>query len=120
MKKEVPKFGEKQTIQFVGMNDLTAEEQDVVQTLTTEYYSKVKREVNNNVDLVVHVKADGKSIDKDKRKRYTLMMRAVFPGHVIESKNSDDYELPKAVHTAFEEILSQIHHKMRSDSTRSR
>lgn len=117
-KKDIPKFGVRENIQFVGIKELSPEEQDVVQSLTTEYFSKIKREINNVTDLVVHVKTAGKSGDRDKRKRYTLMVRAMFPGFVIESKDSDDYELPKAMHQSFEEILSQIHHKLRTDSTR--
>jgi hypothetical protein len=117
-KKEVPKFGAKETIQFVGMKDLTPEEQDVVQSLSTEYFEKIKREIQNNTDLTVHIKTDGVSATHNKRKRYTLMIRAVFPGFVIESKDSDDYELPKALHQSFEEIISQIHHRLRTDSTR--
>jgi len=112
-KKDIPKFGVKENIQLIGIKELSPEEQDVVQSLTTEYFAKIKREINNVTDLAVHVKTAG-----DKRKRYTLMVRAIFPGFVIESKDSDDYELPKAVHRSFEEILSQIHHRLRTDSTR--
>jgi len=116
--KEVPKFGVKETIQFVGVKELSPEEQGVVQSLSTDYFAKIKREINNVTDLVVHIKTADKGGERDKRKRYTLVVRAVFPGFVIEAKDSDDYELPKALHKSFGEIISQIHHKLRTDSTR--
>ena len=113
MKKDVPKFGAKETIQFVGVKELSPEEQDAVNTLTTEYYEKVKREVQNVTDFVVHIKTEGGSGEQGRKKRFTVMTRAVFPGFVIEAKDSDDYELPKALHTVFSEVLSQIRHRLK-------
>jgi hypothetical protein len=119
-KKDVPKFGNHEIIQFVGVHDLEPSEQDSVQLLTTEYFEKIKRELHNLTNLVVHVQTEGvkKGRDKeDKRKRYSLHVRSVSPGFVFESSKNDDYELPRALHKSFEEILSQIQHRLRTDVT---
>lgn len=118
MKKEVPKFGKHEVIQYVGVTALAPEEQDVIQSLTQEYHEKIKRELHNLTDLVVHAQAAGVVAGKEKRKRYSLHIRAMCPGHTFESSKSDDYELPRAVHRSFEEILAQIMHTLRTDVTR--
>jgi hypothetical protein len=120
MKKDVPKFGAHEGIQFAGMNDLSVDEQDIIQSLATEYHGKIKRQVQNLTDLVVHAQVAGGKEGKDKRKRFTLHVRALSPGQHFESSKCDDYELPRAAHRCFEEILSQIQHKLRTDATRPR
>lgn len=115
MKKEITTH---EGIQFAGMHDLNADEQDAVQTLSQDYHSKIKREIHNLTDLIVHTQVSGKQEGKEKRKRYTLHVRAVSPGQHFESSKLDDYDLPKAVHRCFEEILAQIQHKLRTDVTR--
>ena len=105
-------------IQFAGMHDLSPDEQDVVQTLTTEYQGKIKRQLSSMTSMVIHAQVSGGKEGKDKRKRYTLHVRALSPGQHFESSKCDDYELPRAVHRCFEEILAQIQHKLRTDSTR--
>ena len=120
MKKDIPKFGSHEVIQYVGVTALEPDEQDTVQSLTQEYYEKIKRELHGLTDLVVHVQASGVVEGKSKRKRYSLHIRTLAPGHQFESSKSDDYELPRAVHKSFEEILAQIVHKMRTDVTRSK
>lgn len=118
MAKDIPKFGAKEIVQFVGLRDLEPEEADVIQSLSTEYYGKIKREMHNLTDLVVHVKAAGKVDGSQKRKRYTVLIRALSPGFALESSKSDDWELPRAIHSAFDDILAQIRHKLRTDVTR--
>ena len=110
MNKDIPKFGSHEVIQYVGVSALAPEEQDVIQSLTQEYYEKIKRDMHNLTDLVVHAQAAGVVEGKSKRKRYSLHIRAVAPGRHFESSKSDDYELPRAVHKSFEEIIAQIAH----------
>jgi hypothetical protein len=115
MPKEVPKFGVKEVVRFVGLNDLSSEEQVTVYQLTTENYEKIKRDLNNITNLVVHIKSYDKT---GHRKKYSLHVHCIAPTHVFESCNADDWELPRALHKAFEDIRHQIAHKMHSDVTR--
>ncbi len=115
MTKEVPKFGEHEVIQFIGVSDLPAEEQAVVNTLTTEGYEKIKRKLHNIVNMSVHVKCYQKEGNK---KKYSLHVKVAAPTQVFDSSNADDWELPRAVHKAFNDIMNQIQHKMHTDVSR--
>ncbi|MBI4146651.1 hypothetical protein HY489_04925 [Candidatus Woesearchaeota archaeon] len=105
-------------IQFVGVSSLAPSEQEVVQILTTEYFDKIKRAVHNMTNLTVHVKAHNA---EGNRKKYSLHVRVQVPTkNTFESCNADDWELPRAVHKAFEDVQSQIRHKLHTDITRPR
>ena len=54
MKKEIPKYGTSEVMQFVGLNELTGEEQDAVNQISTAEFEKVKRELKNIMSMVVH------------------------------------------------------------------
>jgi len=115
-KKVVPKFGVHETIQFVGLNELDADEQEVVQRLSTEHYEKIKRSVKNIVSMIVHLKTYG---GEGKKKKYAVHVRLHVPTRaVFESCKSHDWELPRAMHKSFDDIRHQIAHKLRTDVTR--
>jgi len=103
-------------IQFVGVSELSPEDQESVSKITTEHYDKIKRSVHNLTNLTVHVKTyqqDGN------RKKYSMHVRVDTPTkQQFVSTNSDDWELPKALHKAFEDIMNQIHHKLHTDVSR--
>ena len=113
MAKEIPKFGVHEIIQFIGVKDLEPMEQETVQRLSTENYEKIKRDLKNITSLKVHVKLHKK---EGERKKYSIRLLAEFPGRAIESKRAHDYELPRALHKAFNDIRTQIHHKMHTDT----
>ncbi|MBW2969741.1 hypothetical protein KY319_01330 [Candidatus Woesearchaeota archaeon] len=115
MPKEVPKFGAREVIKFVGVSQLPAEEQATVQTLTTEYYEKIKRKLHNIVNMTVHVKCYQKEGD---RRKYSMHVKVAAPTQIFDSSNADDWELPRALHKSFTDILHQIQHKMHTDVTR--
>ena len=110
--KEIPKYGTDVVIQFVGLNDLTIEEQEIVQKLSTEYYAKIKREMASTTGAIVHIKHYEK---EGGRRKYTLHVRVNVPTKIIESTEADDWDLARAVHIAFEEILQQIRHTFHTD-----
>lgn len=104
-------------IQFVGVRDLEPMEQETVQRLTTENYQKIKRQLQNLTDMRVHVKTYKKEGDQ---KKYSIHILIAYPGKVIESCKSHDYELPRALHKAFNDIKEQINHAFHSDTTRDK
>ena len=115
MPKKVPKFGVQEVIRFVGVSSLPAEEQATIQTLTTENYEKIKRDLHNITNMTVHIKCYEK---EGGRKKYSMHVRVTAPTCVFESCKADDWELPRALHKAFNDIRSQIRHRMHSDSSR--
>lgn len=105
-------------IQFIGVSSLSADEQDTVNKLTTEYFEKIKRSLHNETNLVVHVKTHNA---EGGRKKYSMHVRAMAPTkQQFDSSNQDDWALPAALHKAFESIQHQITHKLHTDVTRPR
>lgn len=107
--KSVPKFGTHELIQFVGVNELSAEEQALVSKISTENYEKLQRTLKTIEKMTVHVKCYEKT---GQRKKYSLHVRVKAPTRaVIESCKSDDYDLPRALHKAFEDVKTQASHR---------
>ncbi|RLE44640.1 hypothetical protein DRJ22_05690 [Candidatus Woesearchaeota archaeon] len=113
----MPKRGinEFEVIQFIGLNKLTAEEQATVQELTTEYFKKIKRSLNNLINIALQIKTYEK---EGKRKKYSINLRINAPTKEFASNKSQDWELPRAIHKAYQDILNQIKHTMHTDATR--
>ncbi|RJQ19362.1 hypothetical protein C4580_05495 [Candidatus Woesearchaeota archaeon] len=105
-------------IQYIGVSALSPEEQDTVNTIATEHYEKIKRGVHNDTSLVVHVKTHNA---EGNRKKYSMHVRVITPTkQQFDSSNADDWELPRALHKAFEDVQNQIRHKLHTDTTRPR
>ena len=115
MTKEVPKYGAQDILQFVGLNELPIEEQATVNTLSTEYFEKIKRKLNNVTKLIVHIKRYQKAGGKPK---FSAHVRCIAPTKTLESCNADDWELARCVHKAFEDVIHQIAHVFHTDVSR--
>ncbi len=103
-------------IQFVGLNDLEAEEQYVVQKLSSTYYQKIKRGLKNALILLVHIKCYCKG---GERKKYSIHVRCLSPiKKSIESCRAHDWDLARSVHKAFQDIQNQVKHTFKSDTSR--
>jgi hypothetical protein len=110
-KKEVPKFGDHEQIQFVGLNDMTGEEQEVVQTLSAEHYTNIKRELQGIQGMLVHAKVH----DKGGKRLYSFTAKLTMPGKMIEASNDADWDLPKALHKIYNDIKQQVIHTFHTD-----
>ena len=116
MAKEVPKYGEQEILQFVGLKDLSPDEQDIVHKLSTEYFEKVKRATKNLTNIKVHIKCYKKEGSK---KKYSVHVHVHLPSNaIIESCKSHDFELQKTIHAAFQDVQEQLRHKLRTDDQR--
>ncbi len=86
--------------------ELSDKERWELDKLVNEYYEKIKRELKKDISLVVHIK----DYDKDgKEKKYSINLKIV--NSVVFKSDSDDYNLPKAIHKAFNKVMSEIEHK---------
>lgn len=105
-------------IQYVGVSDLNEEERAAVNRVTTEGYEKVKRDLQNLTNLLVHIKTYNKEGD---RKKYSVHLRVDAPTKInLASSRSDDWEIAAAMHKAFDDVRAQIRHRLHSDVTRPR
>ena len=114
MQKEVPKFGAREVLQFVGVSELSPEEQETVHRLSTEYFEKIKRDVQNITNMSVHVKVYGAEQENKRAKKFALHVKVYCPSHLFESCMSHDFELAKALHKAFDHVREQVKHAFHS------
>ncbi len=116
--KEIPKFGAKETLRFVGLKDISPENQAIVQRISTGYFQKVGREVQNLVSIVVNVKCYAKAGKEGKRHKYSIHIKCNTPTKMsFDSCHAHDWDISRATHKAFRDVITQIRHKLRTDVT---
>ncbi|MBI2565061.1 hypothetical protein HYV79_03685 [Candidatus Woesearchaeota archaeon] len=111
MPKEI---SENEIIQFVGLKDLSAPQQVLVNSLATAHYDKLKRELNNLTSMVIHIKYYKKEGEKQK---YSLHVRCIAPTKIFESCKSHDWDLARAMHKSFEDLRRQIEHSLHNNTS---
>lgn len=97
-------------IQFVGLKELEDVDQEMVQKLCTEYYGKIKRMLNNEVDVKVHIKTYK---EEGARHKYSINISANAPTVKFDaSKQSQKatWDLASAVHEQFKGLMREIEH----------
>lgn len=104
-----------EVIQFVGVAELQPVEQAAVNKLSTEYYEKFKRSINNMASLKVHVKTHDV---EGKKKKYSIHTTLIGPGIHFNSDKAADWDLNRALHMSFHDIEQQIVHSLHTDRTR--
>ena len=115
-KKIIPKFGEHELVQFVGLTDLSSDEQQIIKDISASGFEKLQRDLKTISRMVVHIK---KYNEDGERHKYALHVRLNASTHVIESCKSHDWDLTRAMHKAIEDLKHQIIHKFHTDTTRS-
>ncbi|MBI4016950.1 MAG: hypothetical protein HY363_04630 [Candidatus Aenigmarchaeota archaeon] len=115
MPKIIPKFGESEFIQFVGLNELSAEEQQIVKDITTPAFEKIQRDLKTLAKMVVHIKTYE---HEGSRKKYSLHVRLNAHTRVFESCKSHDWDLSRALHKAMDDLKHQVIHAFHTDTTR--
>ena len=107
-----------EVVQFVGLKELSPEEQDLVQSLVTKGYEKVRRELRNYTSIVVHVKRYKKAGGDGKRQKYSVHVKVVAPTKKpLVSCMAHDWELARAIHKSFNDIKAQLAHAFHRDVT---
>ncbi|MBN2112135.1 hypothetical protein JW707_03485 [Candidatus Woesearchaeota archaeon] len=106
-----------EVIQFIGVKDLSDEEQATVNMLSTEYYGKIKRSLKNLTSLAVQVKTYQK---EGAKKKYSVNVRVIAPTHIIEADKASDWDLARTMHKAFKNIEHEIEHKLKVSSQKPR
>jgi len=96
-----------QKITYKGMKKLDDFDVEKIRSLTERYFLKVERNFSNAA-LTVDVK---KAAVSGKRSRYTVKIRVSAPTKVIVNGDYTDWELKRAVHKAFANVLNSAKHK---------
>ena len=95
-------------IQFIGLNELEDVDQQMVQTLATEYYDKIQRELRNITSFVIHIKTYKK---EGHRHKYSVHVKVIAPTRIFDSSKSPEtatWDLASATHNAFKNMERQI------------
>ncbi|MFH1063876.1 MAG: hypothetical protein V1729_02230 [Candidatus Woesearchaeota archaeon] len=95
-----------ENVKFIGLSDLDDVDKNMVQTVVDEYYGKIKRELNNETSLVIHIKTSTKG---GHRQRYDVSARAVAPTRIFESSD-EGWDLAASLHTVCKKIITEINH----------
>lgn len=98
-------------VQFIGVRDLEPQDQLAVTRLSEEYYPKIKRQLKNLMSLVVHVK----KYEKGGSTKFAIHARVIAPTRIFESCKTHDFDLARALHKSFKDLLSEIRHRLHTD-----
>jgi len=99
-------------IQIVGIKDLDDMEIEAVNRIANRYYGKIQREIKKINSLVIHIK----SYEKQGRERkYSIHVRVIAPSRIFVSTKAHDWDLDKALHMSFRDVIREIQHRLHTD-----
>jgi phage host-nuclease inhibitor protein Gam len=117
-------------IQYIGADQLTEGERIALNTLSAEYYDKIKRMLKNDISLVIQIKEYKKAAprkkeelaeyQKTKRKKYALHIRVLAPTRMFEEKHAADWDFARTLHKAFNNLEKEIQHRLHTDDQKSK
>jgi hypothetical protein len=104
-------------IQFIGLGDLSDEEQDIVKTLATEYQDKIQKQMEKPTSIVIHIKTYK---SEGSKKKFSVNIKTVAASHTHEVKNAADWDLARTLHKAFKNMERLVLHKTHTDTQHKR
>jgi hypothetical protein len=104
-------------VQFIGLNELTPEEQEIVRTLSTEYQDKIQKEMETPTSLIVDIRAHE---EEGHRKKYSVHIRTMAAASTMHIEKASDWDLERTLHKAFKNMERLILHKTHVDSQHKR
>ncbi len=102
-------------IEFTGLKNLEPLEQTIVKGIAQEYFPILQRELHNDIDVLVHVKAYEKG---GKRHKYSIHLKVIYASNVLDVNHVHDWDLPRGVHEAFVALLNIVKKKFKGDTTK--
>ncbi len=101
-------------IRAIGVDALNDEEKAVVNTLAERNFDRLLLTAKKLESVVIHIKTHKTT---GKRKKYSITVRVECGRDVCESSEATSWDLPTAVHKAFEEAEQQLIHNFRTDTS---
>lgn len=99
-------------IQIIGIKELDDMEVDAVNRLANRYFGKIQREIKKVRSVAIHIK----SYDKEGRqKKYSVHVKLIAPTRIFVSTKASDWNLEKALHGSFRDIIRQLQHSLHTD-----
>ncbi len=102
-------------LEFTGLRELEPLEQTIVKGIAQEYFPFLQRAMHNDIDVLVHIKPYDKG---GKRSKFSIHIKVIYAGNVLDVNNVHDWDLPKGVHEAFVAALNMAKKIFDLDSTK--
>ncbi len=96
-------------IQITGIDEISEEDKDLVNTLANEYYAKIQRSLKNITSITLHIKQHSKG---GKRKKSDIRVKVIAPTRIFEAQESD-WDLARTLHRVFKNIERQLEHRLK-------
>ncbi len=103
-------------IQITGIDEISEEDRDIVNTLVNEYYGKIKRSLKNIVSIKLHIKQHSKTGNKHKS---DIRVKVIAPTRIFEAQESD-WDLARTLHRVFKNVIKEIEHKLKVSDQRNK
>ncbi|MCH8004490.1 MAG: hypothetical protein IH934_07735 [Nanoarchaeota archaeon] len=104
-------------IQIIGIKDLDEMEVEAVNRLANRYFGKIQREIKKINSVAIHIK----SYEKEGReKKYSIHVKVMAPTRIFVSTKSHDWDLDKALHMSFRDVIREIKHSLHTDDQHRR
>lgn len=111
------------TTQYIGLKDLSSQEQEIVKSTSSSYLEKIDRALPNLEEITIQIKqhSESKKPKKDeeevkKRKKFSIKIKAAFGKKVLET-SSFGWDLHKVLHKTFKEMQTHIAHVLKNDTS---
>lgn len=104
-------------VQYVGLNELSPEEQETVKTLATQYQDNIQKQMETPTSLIIHIK---KYRSEGKRTKFGVHIKTVSASQTYEAEKAADWDLARTLHKAFKNMERLILHKLHTDSQHKR
>ena len=99
-------------IQIIGIKDLDEMEVEAVNRLANRYFGKIQREIKKINSVAIHIK----SYEKEGRgKKYSIHVKVMAPTRIFTSTKTFDWDLNKALHKSFRDVIREIKHRLHTD-----
>lgn len=99
-------------IQIIGIKDLDDMEVDAVNRLANRYFGKIQREIKKINSVAIHIKSYEK---QGREKKYSIHVKVMAPTRIFVSTKAFDWDLDKALHKSFRDVIREIKHRLHTD-----
>ena len=103
-------------IQIKGIDELSEDDVGLVNKLVNEYYAKIQRSLKNITSISLHIKQHSKT---GKKHKSDIRVKVIAPTRIFEAQESD-WDLARALHRVFKNIIREIEHKLHVDDQRNK
>ncbi len=94
-------------IRFVGVKKLNAPDSASAKEISEHYFALVKRELNQNVQLTVHIAVR----EPQGRQKFSIRLHVAAPAYVFRVDRHHGYVLSQTLRSAFDALMKEIEHK---------